>query len=102
MMRARPAELLPGTVRVISARMNYLPPQAQFASNLNNPAHAYISRYALGRDYHKLVRNQLKSWVRKSKPQLVSSVIGRLSTPRQFWSARWHRKPDWAGLANTH
>ncbi|MEI8672424.1 tRNA epoxyqueuosine(34) reductase QueG [Vibrio sp. SA48] len=60
MMRARPNELLPGTVRVISARMNYLPPEASFASNLNNPNHAYISRYALGRDYHKLVRNQLK------------------------------------------
>ncbi|OLQ87600.1 tRNA epoxyqueuosine(34) reductase QueG [Vibrio panuliri] len=60
MMRARPDELLPGTIRVISARMDYLPPEAQFASNLSNPNHAYISRYALGRDYHKLVRNQLK------------------------------------------
>ncbi|MDN3608360.1 tRNA epoxyqueuosine(34) reductase QueG [Vibrio ostreicida] len=60
MMRARPDELLPGTVRVISVRMNYLPPEAHFASNLSNPTEAYISRYALGRDYHKLVRNQLK------------------------------------------
>lgn len=60
MMRAKPDELLPGTLRVISARMDYLPPEAGFASNLNNPHQAYISRYALGRDYHKLVRNQLK------------------------------------------
>ncbi|MGR5134499.1 tRNA epoxyqueuosine(34) reductase QueG [Vibrio alfacsensis] len=59
MMRARPAELLPGTVRVISVRMDYLPPEAKFASNLANKNHAYISRYALGRDYHKLVRKQL-------------------------------------------
>ncbi|HHF3276171.1 MULTISPECIES: tRNA epoxyqueuosine(34) reductase QueG [Vibrio] len=59
MMRARPHELLPGTVRVISVRMDYLPPEAQFASNLANQSHAYISRYALGRDYHKLVRKQL-------------------------------------------
>ncbi len=59
MMRARPHELLPGTVRVISVRMDYLPPEAQFASNLANKSHAYISRYALGRDYHKLVRKQL-------------------------------------------
>ncbi|WP_045456804.1 tRNA epoxyqueuosine(34) reductase QueG [Vibrio campbellii] len=59
MMRARPNELLPGTVRVISARMDYLPPEAKFASNLANKNHAYISRYALGRDYHKLVRKQL-------------------------------------------
>ncbi|MBY8233833.1 tRNA epoxyqueuosine(34) reductase QueG [Vibrio fluvialis] len=73
MMRARPAELLPGTVRVISARMNYLPPQAQFASNLNNPAHAYISRYALGRDYHKLVRNQLKKLGEK-----IEAAVGEL------------------------
>ncbi|WP_120513572.1 tRNA epoxyqueuosine(34) reductase QueG [Photobacterium salinisoli] len=60
MMRARPAELLPGTVRVISARMNYLPPEAGFAQTLKQPEKAYISRYALGRDYHKLVRNRLK------------------------------------------
>lgn len=60
MMRARPNELLPGTVRVISARMQYLPENAKFAQTLNNPTHAYISRYALGRDYHKVVRNQLK------------------------------------------
>ncbi|EGQ8055105.1 tRNA epoxyqueuosine(34) reductase QueG [Vibrio alginolyticus] len=59
MMRARPHELLPGTVRVISVRIDYLPPEAQFASNLANKSHAYISRYALGRDYHKLVRKQL-------------------------------------------
>ncbi|MGR4991744.1 tRNA epoxyqueuosine(34) reductase QueG [Vibrio rotiferianus] len=59
MMRARPNELLPGTVRVISVRMDYLPPEARFASNLANKNHAYISRYALGRDYHKLVRKQL-------------------------------------------
>ncbi|KDM90283.1 tRNA epoxyqueuosine(34) reductase QueG [Photobacterium galatheae] len=60
MMRARPAELLPGTVRVISVRMNYLPPEAGFAQTLKQPHQAYISRYALGRDYHKLVRNRLK------------------------------------------
>lgn len=59
MMRARPNELLPRTVRVISVRMDYLPPEAKFASNLANKNHAYISRYALGRDYHKLVRKQL-------------------------------------------
>ncbi|NOH50536.1 tRNA epoxyqueuosine(34) reductase QueG [Vibrio rotiferianus] len=59
MMRARPDELLPGTVRAISVRMDYLPPEAKFASNLANTNHAYISRYALGRDYHKLVRKQL-------------------------------------------
>ncbi|TEW56485.1 tRNA epoxyqueuosine(34) reductase QueG [Psychromonas sp. RZ22] len=60
MKRARPNELLPGTLRVISARMDYLPEDAQFASNLENKDLAYISRYALGRDYHKVLRKKLK------------------------------------------
>ena len=70
MMRARPNELLPGTVRVISARMDYLPPDAQFASNLNDATQAYISRYALGRDYHKLIRNQLKKLGQKIEQEV--------------------------------
>ncbi len=56
MLRARPHELLPGTLRVISVRMNYLPANAAFASTLKNPKLGYVSRYALGRDYHKLLR----------------------------------------------
>lgn len=60
MKRARPAELQPGTLRVISVRMDYLPEEAAFATNLSDPAQAYISRYALGRDYHKLIRARLK------------------------------------------
>lgn len=60
MLRARPHELLPGTLRVISVRMNYLPAKAAFASTLKNPHLGYISRYALGRDYHKLLRQRLK------------------------------------------
>ncbi|MEG0008858.1 MAG: DUF1730 domain-containing protein, partial [Aeromonas sp.] len=54
MMRARPHELLPGTQRVLSVRMNYLPFEAGFASTLRDPTLGYISRYALGRDYHKV------------------------------------------------
>ncbi|PLR36355.1 tRNA epoxyqueuosine(34) reductase QueG [Chimaeribacter californicus] len=60
MLRARPHELLPGTLRVISVRMNYLPAKAAFASTLKNPSLGYVSRYALGRDYHKLLRQRLK------------------------------------------
>ncbi|EHD20005.1 MULTISPECIES: tRNA epoxyqueuosine(34) reductase QueG [Brenneria] len=60
MLRARPHELLPGTLRVISVRMNYLPAKAAFASTLKNPQLGYVSRYALGRDYHKLLRQRLK------------------------------------------
>jgi epoxyqueuosine reductase len=60
MMRARPHELHEGTQRVISVRMDYLPPNAGFAMNLTNPNLGYISRYAGGRDYHKLMRQRIK------------------------------------------
>lgn len=60
MLRARPHELQPGTLRVISVRMNYLPADAAFASSLDSPEEGYISRYALGRDYHKVLRQRLK------------------------------------------
>jgi len=59
--RSRPADLLPGTLRVISARMDYLPPAAEHPARvLENPTLAYVSRYALGRDYHALLRKRLQ------------------------------------------
>ena len=59
--RSRPASLVPGTVRIISVRMDYWPGQAAEAQDiLDNPAQAYLSRYALGRDYHKIVRKRLQ------------------------------------------
>src|SRR5208282_1688297 len=59
--RARPAELVPGTIRVISARLDYLPPRARDAGAvLAAPQRAYIARYALGRDYHRVLRQKLK------------------------------------------
>jgi epoxyqueuosine reductase len=61
--RSRPAELQPGTVRVISARMDYFPRgmDAEAAwQTLDDGARAYIARYALGRDYHKLIRSRLQ------------------------------------------
>lgn len=59
--RSRPAELLPGTTRVISVRMDYLPPKARKPADiLDQPGYAYISRYALGRDYHKIMRKRLQ------------------------------------------
>ncbi|NQZ82872.1 MAG: tRNA epoxyqueuosine(34) reductase QueG [Colwellia sp.] len=60
LMRARAAELVQGTLRAISVRMDYLPTDAKFARILKKSDHAYISRYALGRDYHKLMRKRLK------------------------------------------
>lgn len=60
MKRARPAELHPGTVRVISARMRYLPDATPACDVLAEPTLGYVSRYALGRDYHKVMRARLK------------------------------------------
>ena len=58
--RSRPDELIPGTVRVISVRMDFLPDSNEdLFAVVNNPAQAFISRYALGRDYHKTLRKRL-------------------------------------------
>jgi epoxyqueuosine reductase len=58
--RSRPHELAPGTVSCISVRMNYWPQDAHSAEGvLNDPTRGYVSRYALGRDYHKLMRRAL-------------------------------------------
>lgn len=67
LMRARAKELVEGTLNVISVRMDYLPTDAKFARILKNRDHAYISRYALGRDYHKLMRKRLKQLGEKIK-----------------------------------
>jgi epoxyqueuosine reductase len=64
-MRSRPRELLPGSVRVISARMDYWPSEARDAAAvLADPARGYVSRYALGRDYHKVLRHALAQLAR--------------------------------------
>ncbi len=64
--RTRPDELEPGTLSIISVRMNYHPPGAQDEwAVLANPALGYVSRYALGRDYHKLMRKRLQQLARQ-------------------------------------
>jgi epoxyqueuosine reductase len=60
-LRSRPAELVPGTLRVISARMDYFPhTAASTESVLADPELGCVSRYALGRDYHKVMRTRLQ------------------------------------------
>ena len=59
--RTRPAELVPGTLRIITVRMNYFPAQAADSWEvMNNGSRAYVARYALGRDYHKVLRGRLQ------------------------------------------
>ena len=70
--RSRPAELLPGTLRVISVRMDYWPPASHPAESvLTDQTKAYLSRYALGRDYHKVLRKRLQRLAER-----IESVAG--------------------------
>src|SRR5690606_28979049 len=59
-LRRQPERLHPGTLRVISVRMDYLPGDTRMVEVLQQPQQAYVSRYALGRDYHKLIRRRLQ------------------------------------------
>ncbi|WOT04401.1 tRNA epoxyqueuosine(34) reductase QueG [Shewanella youngdeokensis] len=103
MMRARPHELHTGTIRVISARMDYLPPNAGFAANLNDPNAGYISRYAGGRDYHKIIRNRLKKLADKIEAALKEMGISKPNSRPFVDSAPVLERPlaDKAGLGWT-
>jgi len=70
--RSRPEELIPGTCRVISLRMNYLTPDTQPLAILASPEKAYISRYTLGRDYHKLIRKRLATLAKRIEAEAGS------------------------------
>ena len=72
--RSRPAELVPGTLRSINLRMDYLkediPIGIDVNKNLNNPNQAYIARYALGRDYHKMLRMRLQKLAKQIEKEV--------------------------------
>lgn len=76
--RARPAELVPGTASVITVRLDYKPADmgAEAKANLADPERAYLSRYALGRDYHKVLRNRLQ--------KLAERIEASLGAPFQY------------------
>lgn len=87
-LRTQPARLVPGTLRIISARMDYLPPSSEAEKNISDegntamswqekelsklqqPHQAVISIYARGRDYHKVLRNQLQKLAQKIHTQI--------------------------------
>jgi len=76
-----PCRLVPNTIRVISARLDYLPPSAADSGTiLQNATKAFISRYALGRDYHKVMRNKLQKLCEKIQPKLADYPTGNLNT----------------------
>ncbi len=93
--RTHPAELIPGTLRIIVARMDYLPSDPKITETLKNPNKAYISRYALGRDYHKLIRQRLRSLAKK-----IETKIGKFGYRAFVDSAPVMEKPlaEKAGL----
>ncbi len=64
-LRSHPEELLPGTKTVITARIDYLPLNANIKQTLLNKTTAFVSRYAVGRDYHKLIRKRLQKLAHK-------------------------------------
>ena len=69
--RTRPAELVPGTIRVISVSMHYWPADAADARTvLRDGRRAYISRYALGRDYHKVLRRRLQRLAERIREEI--------------------------------
>ena len=73
--RRRPAELIPGTLRIISVRMDYLPANSRIPETLGAREVGYVSRYALGRDYHKVLRSRLKKLADKIGSFLVDHNI---------------------------
>ncbi len=100
--RSRPAELVPGTVRVIAARLDYLPPAAADPWRvLRDPELGYLSRYALGRDYHKVLRNRLQRLADRIAARLARLATGCSRTALRCWKRRWPSGQGWAGLANT-
>ncbi len=89
--RTRPTELVPGTLRVISVRMNYMPPKTRNSWEIiKDGKKAFISRYALGRDYHKVLRKRLQKFADK-----ISAEIGNFNY-RVFTDSAPVMEVEWA------
>jgi epoxyqueuosine reductase len=87
--RSRPEQLVAGTQRIISVRMDYLPDKDEsLDAILDDPVRAYVSRYALGRDYHKLMRNRLQKLATK-----IESIVGEFGYRAFVDSAPVMEKP---------
>ena len=96
-LRAQPDQLHPGVLRIISARMDYLPADTETTKLLNQPEKAYISRYALGRDYHKLIRKRLTVLGQKIADEAGEHGLSRVCRQRSGTGAL-SGTTGWAGL----
>ncbi|SET04174.1 tRNA epoxyqueuosine(34) reductase QueG [Thorsellia anophelis] len=75
LFRTSPDKMVPGALSAITVRLDYLPPNAQFAKVLGTPTLGYVSRYALGKDYHKILRKQLKAFATAINDLLVKEAL---------------------------
>ncbi len=79
-LRSHPEILHPGTVSVIAFRLDYLEKKPDPANQLASSSHAYVSRYALGRDYHKVIRGKLKRLVARIEDYLIDKDFDEFSS----------------------
>ena len=93
--RSRPSELVPGTCTVISCRMDYQPEAKDAWQVLDTSDKGFVSRYAVGRDYHKIIRSRLAKLADRIRSELgsgdfrafvVTSSVGNASS-RSFWAS---------------
>ena len=82
--RLSPALLVDGAKRILSFRMNYLPPETQQIKILKDASKAYVSRYALGRDYHKLIRKRLATLCKKIEHYCAENALNLGLSQRPF------------------
>ena len=81
--RSHPEELIPGTLRVISARLDYLTVEARETASREDADNARVSRYAMGRDYHKLIRKRLSKLAEKIETA-AQQLSDEPTPPNQF------------------
>jgi epoxyqueuosine reductase len=83
--RSRPDELVPGTLRVISVRMNYFPQEVRDSWEvINDGSSAYVARYAVGRDYHKVLRSRLQKLCDRIAAELEHADTFSTESARRF------------------
>ena len=102
--RSRAQEFKPGTVRVLSVRMDYWPAQARPAQEvLSDASLGYVSRYALGRDYHPSAPGAAARLATQLQAHAgaATAIVLCVPTPRRFWSAPMRAMRAWAGSAST-
>jgi len=99
--RTRPAELEPGTQRVISVCMNYAPPDVKDSWEvIHDGQKAFISRYALGRDYHKVLRARLQKLADKITEQVGTFHYRVFSDSAPVMEVAWAQQWGWGGVVN--